>query len=147
MALTETRPTDVDREAELGFNLVQARDQLGVSLQNPMLHEAEYEQRVCDYVNAFQQKFFDAEGNAPFTSYSDIASTISAQMHAMTEESGSSFDVTERVKQYHEDEAAVVLNAFGFSATPRAVTLTLLDMIDDRLPRATARKWGRKPPK
>ncbi len=141
MSLTEARSSDVNREVELGLNLVQARDQLGASLRNPMLHEGEYEQRVCDYVNAFQQKFFDADGNAPFTSYSDIASTISAQMHAMTEESGTSFDIADRVRGYHQDEDAVVLSALGFSAMPRAVTLTLLDVIDDRLPKTTARKW------
>lgn len=143
-------------EADLGKRVVQTRDQLGECLSNPHLSRPEYEQRVSDFINAFQNNFaykrdshlqgntIDEDVSMMFASYSGLATAISAQIFYMTGQIGSSFDVSERVKQYHEDEGAVKLKALGFSAVQRAVTLTLLDTIDDVLPRATAQKWDSK---
>ncbi|HSX46380.1 MAG TPA: hypothetical protein VLF87_00090 [Patescibacteria group bacterium] len=108
-----------------------AREELRVALLNRALPTEGYEALMAEYLNHFHDMHF-VDGHAVFESFDDAAAVAKTDAELVVGRAiGSLPEAKKRLLGYWEDETSQVLEAQNLPRLPRAMTLLLIDMIDE----------------
>lgn len=137
MTITECGPEQVsiDDEIEAGYRLGMARDELGNHLSDQLLSVTAYETLVRDYLNALTDFHFGPNSKPHFTTTDEVVSMVRNEISLIARASTiDDVDVGEKLTGYCHDERARWLIVNDLPVIPRAVILTMIDLIDDNRP-------------
>lgn len=137
MSLSEADVTpemlSLDQEILLGYELVVSRDRLSFFLADPNINGndpgEEFGVVACDYLNMLQKFWFEMDQSWGYA-ITDLSRRIKTEMTILFDCVEPIEDIEKRIKCYLFDETSESLRNQDLSGYPRALTMTVLDMID-----------------